>query len=511
MLITDNLLLNYKRCNRRTYLEVYGNAQQKDPEKDFLLKLKKENQLHILNVIRVRSLLVTQPQASIRNWQQCASQTIALMQQGVECIGRGILSLTLREWQAVTNSDMSVVQSCDRFDNNPIFNPLFLATPTLLIKQPGKSQFGDWQYVPVNIKLGRRPKPEYKLIAAYHAQMLAAIQSKIPDYSRLILKSHNDYDVNLDYWLTNMQSIVAECLQMLAERYKPEVFISRQRCSLCHWYSYCYDVAKRERHLSLIPGITPKRYEQLKETGVANLATLATTSAAELNNIIGDKVGSQLKQQVDAILQRRAIVKSNYNLTTKNLIPTADIELYFDIEAEPERGIDYLLGIVVVDRIHQTEQFYAFLAEKPEDEGIIWQQFLDCVSLYPTAPIFHYSEYEVETIIRLAKLYDTPQNSTQALLSRLVDLHQRVIESVVLPVESYSLKSLANWIGFYWRDEAAGGDLCVCWYDRWLATGDRLWLEAILDYNEDDCRATFYLKNWLVEFLATETAMVKEK
>ena len=502
MLITDNVLLNYKRCNRRTFLEVYGNSQQKDPEKDFLLKLKKENQLHILKVIQSRSLLITQPQASIRNWQQCARQTIALMERGVDCIGRGVLSLNFLQWQTVTNSEI-VLSSGDReFDN-----PIFIASPTLLVKQPGKSRFGDWQYLPINIKLGRRPKPEYKLIASFHAQMLGAIQGTIPNYSRLILKSHNDYDVNLDYWLTNMQNIVAECLQMLAERYKPEVFISRQRCSLCHWYSYCYDVAKRERHLSLIPGITPKRYEQLKEIGIANLATLATTSATELNNIIGNGVGSQLKQQVDAILQRRAIVKSDYNLTAKNLIPTANIEFYFDIEAEPERGIDYLLGIVLVDRINKTEKFYAFLAETPEDEAIIWQQFLNCVSLYPTAPIFHYSEYEVDTIVRLAKLYHTPHDLTQALLSRLVDLHQRVIESVVLPVESYSLKSLANWIGFYWRDEAAGGDLCVCWYDRWLATGDRLWLEAILDYNEDDCRATFYLKNWLVEFLASEIVM----
>jgi predicted RecB family nuclease len=500
MLITDNLLLNYKRCNRRTYLEVYGNSQQKDPEKDFLLKLKKENHLHILDVIQERSLVVTKPKASIRNWQQCARETIDLMERGVDCIGRGVLSLTLKQWQALTGLTTSLTQSSDR----SIERAIFVATPILLLKQPGKSRFGNWQYVPINIKLGRRPKPEYKLIAAFHAQMLAAIQGTLPSYSRLILKSHNYYDVNLNYWLINMQNIVAECLQMLVERYQPEVFISRQRCSLCHWYSYCYDVAKRERHLSLIPGITPKRYQQLKEMGIANLATLATTSATELNNAIGNDVGSQLKQQVDAILQRRAIVKSNYDLTAKNLIPTADIELYFDIEAEPERGIDYLLGIVVVDRTHQTETFQAFLAERPEDEEKIWQEFVKFVSLYPAAPIFHYSEYEAETIARLARLYSTPDNFTQALLFRLVDIHQRVIDSVVLPVESYSLKSLGNWIGFYWRDETASGDLCVCWYDRWLSTGDRLWLEAILDYNEDDCRATFYLKNWLVEFLASE-------
>ena len=31
-------------------------------------------------------------------------------------------------------------------------------------------------------------------------------------------------------------------------------------------------------------------------------------------------------------------------------------------------------------------------------------------------------------------------------------------------------------------------------------TGDRSYLEAILRYNEDDCRATYHIKDWLVQF-----------
>ena len=83
------------------------------------------------------------------------------------------------------------------------------------------------------------------------------------------------------------------------------------------------------------------------------------------------------------------------------------------------------------------------------------------------------------------------------LLSRCIDLHRHVVHSVTLPVESYSLKSLAQWLGFQWRDVGAGGDQCVCWYDQWLKTGERHFLEMILRYNEDDCRATFHLKHWL--------------
>ena len=160
-----------------------------------------------------------------------------------------------------------------------------------------------------------------------------------------------------------------------------------------------------------------------------------------------------------------------------------------------------MLGVLWVDRSTNAEKFYAFVAEDPAEEGKIWQQFLDFIALYPDAPIFHYSEYESDTIKRLSRLYNTPKLQSTELLSRLVDLHLWVTETVVLPVESYSLKALANWIGFYWRETAGSGDQSVCWYDEWLNTQNRVLLDLILSYNEDDCRATRCLKDWLLDFL----------
>lgn len=503
MLLSDRLLLDYKRCNRRTYLEVYGSLQQKDPEKDFLLKLKKENQIHIDRVIESRSLHGQQPQTSRHNWQLNSQQTIALMERGVEHITGGMLALDFSEWQSLVEQDIFFPNRTEERAIN-IEDIILVAAPTLLIKQPGKSRFGDWQYIPVNIKLGRRPKPEYKLIAAFQAQLLAAIQGTLPERAQLILRQHNDYYVNLEYWLPRMQETVTECAAMLVDKSEPEVFISRQKCNLCHWYNYCYGIAISEKHLSLIPGVTPKRYEHLKALEVESLEALGEVSEYVLGEMIGDDVARQLKQQVDSLLCDRPMVRSSYDLIARQPIPTGIIELYFDIEAEPERQLDYLLGVLLVDRAQNIEKFYAFLAENPEEERKIWQEFVDFISLYPDAPIFHYSEYEVDTIKRLAKLYDTPKPVTKELLSRLVDLHHWVTQTAILPVESYSLKSLANWIGFYWRETEGSGDQSVCWYDRWLTTKDRSLLDAILSYNEDDCRATRYLKDWLLDFLESQ-------
>ncbi|MFM2311579.1 MAG: hypothetical protein RLZZ04_855 [Cyanobacteriota bacterium] len=499
MLISDQLLLNYKRCHRRTFLETFGNPQDQDPAKDFLLKLKRENHTHIRNVIQGRSLEPDFPQASRRDWQLNAQQTIELMHQGVDCIAQGSLAVDYSQWQSAiqdTLEPMITDQAADFLSQITL-----IAAPSLLIKEPGTSIFGNWSYMPVNIKLGRKPKPEYKLIAAFHAQILAIIQEQIPERSLLILKEHNSYQVNLAHGLTKMQETVEACLTMLAEHHEPEVFISRQRCSLCNWYGYCHQVAKASEHLSLIPGVTPKRYEYLQSLGVNTVQSLVNIAPVHLEETLGYDVAQQLKQQINAIQSDRPVVRANFDLVNTQPIPSEAIELYFDIEAEPERQTDYLLGVLLVDRINNTEQFHAFLAENLEDEGKIWQEFLDFIALYPDAPIFHYSEYEADTIKRLAQLYDTPRKQKKEILSRLVDLHLWVTEAVIFPVESYSLKALANWIGFYWRETTGSGDQSVCWYDQWLQTQDRALLDLILSYNEDDCRATRCLKDWLLDFM----------
>ncbi len=493
MLLTDSLLLDYKRCQRRAFLNLYGDADERTPQRDFLLKLRQESQNHVAAVLTQFYPDYQQPRGREVDFATRAKETEALMQQGVSCIYGGVLLQSqFDDWQLNLSQESF----------KGVAAVTLLGTPHLLVKQPGKSRFGDWLYKPVSIQLGRRPKPEYKIVATFHAQLLASIQGVFPPHAEIILRRQNSYEVDLREWLPRLQATLSECVQMVCLQQEPEVFISRQRCSLCHWHNHCYGIAQSQQHLSLVPGVTPSRYQSLQAMGVSTVASLAAASPLNMGEVMGREVALQLQQQAQAIVENRAMRKSQLLIDLLREIPTTSVELYFDIEAEPERDLDYLLGILVLDRQTNTEKFYPFLAENPQEEGAIWEQFLSLVTYYETAPIFHFSEYEVETIKRLAKLYNTPRQQINLLLSRFVDLHHYVTHSVTLPVESYSLKSLANWIGFQWREQGSSGDQSVCWYDQWLKTGDRHFLTAILRYNEDDCRATLHLKNWLVEFLS---------
>ncbi|MBO3459144.1 TM0106 family RecB-like putative nuclease [Aetokthonos hydrillicola Thurmond2011] len=513
MLINAELLLQYQRCKRRPFLDTYGDKSQQNVGNDLLLKLQQDKIAHRSSVLKKFTYQrATYPSG---NWALGNAATLELMQQGVECIYYGAL--------LVNDSERYSLFSC----------------PDLLLKQPGQSCFGDWVYVPVSIELGKRPKQEYQVVSAFHAHVLGIVQEAELKTSWLILRGREaGYPVDLLKWTPQMHTILDECIQTLETEEAPELFISRQKCSLCPWYSDCYTIARSQKHLSLLPGVTPIRYTQLQALNIITVESLANTSPYELEDLPGfdSEVALKLVLQAQSVSENRplllsdAFVKSNENtnnisynqhIDSSNLLIlpdnkssllesttlTAPIELYFDIEAQPDLDLDYLLGVLVVDRQANTQQFYSMLAERPEDEQSIWEQFLDLVWLYPEAPIYHFCVYEFDTVKRLAKLYRTPHSSVEPVLSRFVDVYEQLTQSVALPVESYALKAIARWLGFEWRDSQASGAKCIYWYDQWLKTGDRSLLDIIQRYNEDDCRATCSVKNWLVDFIESRDSV----
>ncbi|QKQ74787.1 TM0106 family RecB-like putative nuclease [Nostoc sp. TCL240-02] len=480
MLINAELLLQYQRCKRRTFLDIHGDKSQRDAPNELLRKLQQDKIAHQLSALA--QMTYHQPDYSYGNWEKAEKATLELMERGVEYIYKGVLLANYSEAYTL------------------------LSRPNLLVKQPGQSRFGDWMYVPGSIELGKRPKQEYQVVAAFHTQVLATVQGVVPETALLILRTKNtNYTVDLFKWIPRMQQILEEFIEVLELSNPPEVFISRQKCNFCHWYSQCYAIAQSENHLSLLPGVTPLRYTQLQNIAITTLESLANTSPRTLENLVGfdPKVAPKLVVQAQSALEKRPLVLP-YPLSIEDITFTAPIELYFDIEAQPDLDLDYLLGVLVVDRLTNTEQFYSFLADKPEDEELIWQQFLDLVWQYPEAPIYHFCVYEFDTVKRLAKLYNTPYSSVCPVLNRFVDVYEQLTQSVALPVESYALKAIARWLGFEWREKEASGAKCIYWYDQWLETGDRTLLEIIQSYNEDDCRATHRVKDWLVNFFQDE-------
>ena len=63
----------------------------------------------------------------------------------------------------------------------------------------------------------------------------------------------------------------------------------------------------------------------------------------------------------------------------------------------------------------------------------------------------------------------------------------------------------ARLTGFSWRDVDPGGANSIAWYNEYLsavgperASERARLLQRILDYNEDDCKATEHIRDWFV-------------
>ncbi|VVM08363.1 hypothetical protein MAMC_02074 [Methylacidimicrobium cyclopophantes] len=68
----------------------------------------------------------------------------------------------------------------------------------------------------------------------------------------------------------------------------------------------------------------------------------------------------------------------------------------------------------------------------------------------------------------------------------VIDLYEIVRKKTEWPTRDFSIKTLAKYCGFVWRDAHPSGAASIEWFDQWVRSGDGEVQQRILDYNEDD-------------------------
>ncbi len=116
--------------------------------------------------------------------------------------------------------------------------------------------------------------------------------------------------------------------------------------------------------------------------------------------------------------------------------------------------------------------------------------------------VYHYADYERAALRRLAQAHGTREQEVDDLLRGevLVDLFAVVRQSLVISEDSYSIKRLEKFYSFKRVTDVKKGDESIVMFEQWLQDRDREdILEDIERYNEDDCRSTLLLRDWLLE------------
>ena len=191
------------------------------------------------------------------------------------------------------------------------------------------------------------------------------------------------------------------------------------------------------------------------------------------------------------------------------LLPaTSPGDVFFDMEGDPyfspERGLEYLFGFTTMDE--GAPRFRAFQGLDRSQEKAAFEQFIDfvCARLeqWPDLHVYHYAAYEPSALKRLMAEHATREDELDDLLRRevFVDLYQVVRQSMRISHPSYSIKKVRTFFmeGAGQGAVTGGGD-SILEFERWRRTGDAVILQAITDYNEEDCLSTVKLRDWLIE------------
>ncbi|MFH1712274.1 MAG: TM0106 family RecB-like putative nuclease [Patescibacteria group bacterium] len=394
---------------------------------------------------------------------EATQRTIELMKRGAETIYKGVL--THGRW---------------------------VARPDVMEKVEGKSRFGEYYYIACDIKRSHHMKDEYKFQGAFYAELLQKIQDLKPIKGYVMFADgtvegylHEEFETQFQLTLDSIEQILDG---------EEESHFLTSGCKQAPFFSECQLETKECDDLSLLNRVWRSEVQSLRDSGIETVTKLADASMGDLKRVSGLTMDRLyfLQQQAISLIDDRVIRMGEIELPEEN-----GPALIIDIESDPLRDSDYLFGVLVVDGNDQT--YHPFLARDPLEEKAAWDEFTNFLKDYSQSNIYHYGWYEVDVFRKLVGKYGAPEEVRRQFEENMIDLLTRMREKIIFPMPFYSLKDIAKFLGFKWsRDDASGAE-SVLWYEEWLTGQDENVLQDILDYNEDDVRATWFIREWIIK------------
>lgn len=289
-----------------------------------------------------------------------------------------------------------------------------------------------------------------------------------------------------------------------------------KECESCAWWQSCR-TKMDDDDLSLRIAKAPLDVRELQTLLGLGIHTVAQLAEADIEAILPSYLPlTQHRDRSEARLRqahRRAqMLARGVALERVSVdpiaVPRAAVELDFDIETDAE-GRVYLWGCLLALPGEEPE-YVAFTRFEHLDaagEGELAAEFatwlVELAERYPELLVYHYSDYEVVHLRRLASRTGHPALHAAVELTRehFCDLYRYVRDNFV-GVEGLGLKVVATrGAGFAWRDEDPGGLQSQTWFAEAVDAEDPEVREQsrvrVLQYNEDDVRATHVLRTWL--------------
>ncbi len=428
--------------------------------------------------------------------------------------------------------------------------PDFLVRADILPPGDGAQNDIPAMYEVVDAKLARTAKARAVLQTAFYSSLLAELQGVQPRRMHLAL-GNGDFSSFRVAEFAGYERRIRRMLELFIadgpgdnpplDPYPEPV----EHCAICRWSANCSARRRTDDDLSLIASMPTNQRIALKDEdigtrrGFAALRTLPDVGRLNPTSLARSQMQARLQVASEDAGQIEYQLLEPERDADGALVPNRGLlalpepcvgDLFFDIEGARyysedgrEFGLQYLFGIVDTADLDGTGQprYTQIWAFDRNDEKLAFEALIDFISVRrarsPGLHVYHYNHYEPTSIDHLTELHETREEAVGRLMGRFathedavddlfrlgvfVDLYRVVRQGMRAGVESYSLKRLEPLVGYERQVDLHDATVHLIAFEAALdegrATDDEQSQLGVAGYNEDDCRATLALRDWL--------------
>ncbi|MFH1621107.1 MAG: TM0106 family RecB-like putative nuclease [Patescibacteria group bacterium] len=475
---TASDIFKYFRCPHWVYFDYHSTTEEKALKRDFSeveIKRMEDGLAHEKQVVTKLfegKQVVEVPR--IKDAEKDCAATLELMKQGVEYIYQG--TLTEGDWTG---------------------------RPDILERHEGESNLGAWHYIPIDVKSSHSLEKYQIMQLVFYSVLLEKVQGRFPARTAILNKDGERLEFEAADHLKEFEHIAAEISEILAG-VCPDPVLRKTCYETGPWGLACERLARMNNDIAQLYNVDVRKLRALRSLGVRTV-----DDAAEMDPQALDGVAPGLrmhglevaKRQAQSLKEKLVIVREKVSL------PDNGLEIHFDIESDPPNDVDYLYGFLL--REPTGDRYVPFVAKTLEQEGDMWKSFLAWIeTLPPEYTVYHFASYE-KTRLRVLEDRYGGSEWLNKFRERMVDLKEITNSGLIFPLYFYGLKYIAKFLGYSWKGEVKGGGQSVDVFEKYLENKDEKILQSIIQYNEEDVRATAFLKDWLVKFAKEITSYEK--
>ncbi len=377
--------------------------------------------------------------------------------------------------------------------------------PAVLVRtESAPSRFGPWSYEVVHLTLARTLRDHHHIPAMAYNLLLSKVQGRLPTQVTIIDGAGAFHRIPHDPLVLD-ETVRAVMRIVEGEPVRP--FFGGADAP---WSDYCDQLAVAARDVSLVSKVGPAAARNLATLGIYTVEHLAGADREALQSL--PRVGAKTADGWIAAAQVLSEGTTPRRLEAVSLprgrpLAFLDFESTIPMGSDPDEGgvpnVDYLIGVLQfpdgAEIGPRGGTYLPFVAHRIEAEEEAFGQFLAWFEDNGRPPLLHWSSYEKTRFNRLFDAYPTHHRLRAPVLEALVDLLDRARRGWIFPTTGYGLKVVAHFLGYRWRHADVTALQSIVHYLNYVQNPQQYaeLLRKVLDYNEDDLRATALVYQWL--------------